>query len=122
MDILEGALSSESAQQLLKTREELVLRRSHNDLLAVMSTPAGRRFVWELIDHCGTFLPSYASDALATSYNEGRRANGIWLLTRCQSEATDLYVTALTEHLAELRAEAATRDAAKAAPEPQENL
>lgn len=79
-----------------------------------MQTPEGRRFVWGLIEHAGSFGPSYASEALATAYNEGRRSVGIGLMTRCQLDATDLYVTALKEQLDEQKKAQSLREAAMA--------
>jgi hypothetical protein len=108
-------LGSPEVQGLLCDRETYLANRAHNDLRSVMSTPEGRRFVWGLLEHCGVFGPSYASDANATSYNEGRRAVGIGLMVRCQTEASEFYVAALTESISEIKAEAATRQAAMTA-------
>lgn len=115
--------ANESAQELLRVHEELAREQEHNDLRAVMSTPQGRRFVWRLLEHAGLFGPSYASDHGATAYNEGRRSIAIGLLTRVQTEATDLYVTALTEQITQQRATADLRAAAaaEAVANPQEN-
>jgi hypothetical protein len=113
-----GSLANRASQGILQNRELLVAERAKNDLAAVMSTAEGRRFVWALIEHAGVYGPSYASEALATAYNEGRRSIGIGLQARCQADVPDLYVTALKEQLTELRAEAITRHAAaEAAPE-----
>lgn len=106
--------SSRSAQVILRAREEALEARAKGDLLAVLSTPQGRRFAWGLIE--GVFAPSYASEALATAYNEGRRSVAIGLMVRCQQDATNLYVTALTEQLADQALDATTRAAADAAP------
>ena len=107
---------NESAQTILRNREDFVAQRAQKDLRAVMLTPEGRRFVWDSIDFCGLLAPSYANDPMATAYNEGRRSIGLWLQTRAKTEAPDLYVTAFNEYLAEQRAETLTREAAKAVP------
>jgi hypothetical protein len=102
------------APDLGRIREEALLLQSQNDLRAVMSIVEGRRFVWGLLEDCGVFAPSFANEPLATSYNEGRRAIGIGLMVRCQAEATDLYIAALQEHLAEVKKTAETRQALEA--------
>jgi GAF domain-containing protein len=111
--------SSRKAQAILRAREDSLETRAKGDLLAVMSTAPGRRFVWGLIE--GVFAPSYASEALATAYNEGRRSVAIGLMVRCQQDATNQYVQALTEQLADQAADATTRAAAEAAPAEEES-
>lgn len=109
-----SAASSESAQKLLKAHEELAVRQEHNDLLGVMSSPEGRRFVWRLIGSAGVYQQSFAADPMATAFNEGRRAGGLALLVRLQEEAPDLYLEAQREHIAAERLAQQLREAAEA--------
>lgn len=69
------------------------------DLRSVMSTPAGRRFVWRLLTQAGLQGSSFASDPLTTAYNEGRRSVAISLLREAQRAAPELYTQALREQL-----------------------
>jgi hypothetical protein len=111
-------LASERAQAMLRAEDERLADRVRSDLVAVLSTPEGRRFVWDLLDEkAGTFGPSFVGEPHSTSYNEGRRSVGLGLLVRCQQHAPDLYVQALQEQLAEARARQATREAAEVAAE-----
>jgi hypothetical protein len=111
-----NALASEAAQAMLRADDDRLAARTRSDLTAVLSTPEGRRFVWDLLDDkAGTFGPSFVGEPHATSYNEGRRSVGLGLLVRCQQYAPDLYVQALQEQLAEARARQATQDAAEVA-------
>lgn len=112
---MNGILDSEGAQSVLRGRDELLAVRAADDLRAVMALAEGRRFIWDLIERAGVFGPSYASDAGATAYNEGRRAVGIALLTRVQQDAPDAYALALNEALAEAKADAHARHAAELA-------
>jgi hypothetical protein len=105
---------SDAAQRLLRVHEDLAVQQTHNDLLTVLSTPEGRRFVWGLVAQCGCFVQSFNGDALATAFNEGRRSVGLSLLGLCQAEAPDLCVTAFNEQIAASRAAKTLREAAEA--------
>jgi hypothetical protein len=106
--------SNEQAQALLRVHEEMAAQQERDDLVAVMSTPGGRRFVWGLIDGA-LVTPSFAGEAShATAFNEGRRAVALGLFFRVQRETPDLYLTALNEQLAAQRTAATLREAAMA--------
>lgn len=80
--------------------KERARREREADLRGVMSTPAGRRFVWRLIDaDAGVLRHSHAGEALATAFNEGRRALGISLLQEVQKVTPADYVRMVGEHL-----------------------
>jgi len=111
-----GITASEAAQNLLRNREEDALAQAAADLKSVMSTEAGRRFVWGLIEDAGAFAPSFTGTAATTDFNEGRRSVGLGLMVAAQRDATDLYVTALQEQLAAKRVDAQTREAATTVP------
>lgn len=99
------------------TRDELLEKERllrDADLRAVLGTEAGRRFVWRLIDGSGVFSQSYAGEALANAFNEGRRAVGIALMQESQTVSSRLYVEMLAEELARL-------ERLKTAPEPKED-
>lgn len=106
--------ASESAQRLLRVNEDLAVQLHHNDLLAVMGSAEGRRFVWELIGTAGVFRQSFGPDALATAFSEGRRSIGLELLARLQDEAPDAYLKAQGEFIESQRKFQAIRDAAQA--------
>ena len=104
-----------SAQAILKQREEVVARRYVDDLRVVMSTPEGRRFVWDLFED--VFKPSFIAGAADVSaFNEGARHRALALFFRAQQVAPDLYVTALNEQLEDQRLDRLTREAAQAQP------
>jgi hypothetical protein len=69
------------------------------DLRAVMGTAHGRRLVWRLLVQAGLYSSSYAADALATAFNEGRRSVGLALMAEAQRVTTDLYVAMVREQL-----------------------
>lgn len=71
-----------------------------NDLKSVLSTPAGRRFVWRQLAEAGVFRTSFvplASDS--TAYNEGRRSLGIALLAEITTETPHSYLLMQQEEI-----------------------
>lgn len=110
------------AQELLKLHEEQVERQKRCDLLSVMGTQEGRRFVWQLIGTAGVFQQSFDTEALHMAFYEGRRSIGLTLLARLQDEAPDLYLKAQSEHVESQIAANKLREAAEAeAANEQEN-
>ncbi|MDP2270926.1 MAG: hypothetical protein Q8K32_09365 [Archangium sp.] len=70
------------------------------DLRSVLSTPAGRRFVWRWLTQAGLQSSSFVSgDQSGTAFNEGRRSIALALLAEAQRVAPELYTTALREQL-----------------------
>lgn len=52
-----------------------------DDFKTVVSTPQGRRFVNRLLEQSGAFRLSFNPDnQMLTSYNEGKRSMGIYVL------------------------------------------
>lgn len=76
------------------------------DLRAVMGTQPGRRFVWRLLEQSGLHSPSYAGEAMASAFNEGRRAVAIALMREVQRVCPELYVTMVRDQLAAQELEA----------------
>jgi hypothetical protein len=75
-------------------REERRRRQSVADFRAVVATPEGRRFVWELMSPA--FLASFTGEALSTAYAEGRRGVANELLARLNDHAPDALIAMLT--------------------------
>lgn len=85
--------------------EALAKAQSEADLVSVMSTPAGRRFVWRLLQGAGITAASIAADTHETAFNEGRRAFGLRLMAEVQALARTHYLTMMHEMLAGLALE-----------------
>lgn len=75
-------------------REDRRQRQSIADFRAVVATPEGRRFVWELMGPA--FQASFTADALTTAYNEGRRGAANELLARLNDHAPEALIAMLT--------------------------
>lgn len=87
-----------AAVQTQRERLKLARRERANDMRAVMLTAAGRRFVWRYLNECGVFGASYQpGDALATAFNEGRRAAALALQKDLQRLAAPEYVRMMNE-------------------------
>jgi hypothetical protein len=76
-------LSGQAEQdETQKERQRLESEQATDDLKAVMDSPPGRRFVWRLLEQAGVYRASYAGEAThATAFNEGRRNQGLQLLS-----------------------------------------
>lgn len=69
----------DNEKDLEKRQQELVneLAKEDNDLIEVMSTEAGRRFVWKILEKTGMFRIKFIEKSLMLYWLEGRRALGI---------------------------------------------
>ena len=80
-------------------------RQAGSDLLAVLSTPAGRRFMWNLIDDHSR---SFSLDPYATAFQEGARSLRLDLAERCKAIAVEQYKAMVREQIDALTAPAST--------------
>lgn len=61
-------------------------QRAEDDSAAVLSTPAGRRWVWRLLsERCALHASSYTGESISTAYSEGRRAVAVELMRELQA-------------------------------------
>lgn len=91
----------DALQEKRRELEERARTQRESDVRAVLSSPAGRRFFWRLVDDvAGAFGRSYDGTPLGTAFAEGRRSVGLALLTEAQRVAPADYVHALQEALA----------------------
>lgn len=76
------------AKQYDKQLKEL----ERTDLLTILDTVQGRRFVWKQLSDAGVFRLSYTpGDSHGTAFNEGRRNQGLSLLLDVQRLDPTLY-------------------------------
>jgi len=91
-----------------RRREMQALHRQQldADIRAVMETQAGRRVVWWLLDGvAGLHGPSFAGEATATAYNEGRRSVGIDVMQAVQRLTKPAYLLMVEERMRALSIE-----------------
>ena len=53
-----------------------------SDLRFLLSTEAGRRFLWAELARCRVFHTSFHTEQLVFAHNEGRRSAGVELMVR----------------------------------------
>lgn len=105
--------SSKKAQKDLRVRKDDLETIRINDLRSVLSTPAGRRFIFDLIDRrCLVFSPSYTGNS-ETYLREGMRKVGIDLMREIQERFLDQYTTMLSEQFTLVRQNQRIEDGAK---------
>ncbi len=72
--------------------------QDREDLRAMLSAPEGRRVLRRILGATSFIAPSYApGDALATAYNEGLRAVGLWLFGEIENTAPGEFARLLLE-------------------------
>jgi len=74
-------MSHEEVQKKIEEKATKRAERELNDLREVLSTASGLRFVWKRIVDSGFFTLSYTGVAASTDFNEGKRAEGIALVS-----------------------------------------
>lgn len=73
------------AERRLKRQEEI------NDVLNVMNTESGRRFVWRLLDKAGVFRSSFTGNS-ETFFREGMRNLGLMVIGDLHEVCPELYL------------------------------
>lgn len=85
-----------------EAREALEAKRQADreiaDFLQQMSTQAGRRFVFGLLDRTGLYRSSFTSNRSVTDFNEGQRNVGLYYMEMVNAHCLDEYVLMLKEH------------------------
>ena len=65
--------------------------QSREDFLFIVSTEAGRRFLWGQLSYCGVFRSSFSEITNWTNFNEGRRDAGLQILAKFNDYAPEAY-------------------------------
>ena len=81
-----------------KRQEKLERREDLNDLIAVMSTPQGRRFIWRLLTKARIFSSPYAGSTNDTMMNLGEHNLGLFVMTEVIDACPDKYLLMQNEH------------------------
>ena len=91
--------ANEEAQEAAELEQKLARDREVSDLRALMSTPAGRRFMWRLLEKTGLYKSSMTGNS-QTFFLEGQRNIGLFLLAQVNDHCLDEYVLMLSENRA----------------------
>jgi hypothetical protein len=75
----------------------LAEQQRKEDIVAIMRTPAGRRFLFSLVERTGLFSAGWADTDLLLSRAAGRRSIGEELLLELQAADKVLFCRVMTE-------------------------
>ena len=80
------------------TREGIARRQADEDLVWLMNDQRGRRFLWRQMSQSHVFIPVFNPDAMVMAWNEGRRNEGLQLLTQINRLCPELYPVMAAEN------------------------
>lgn len=83
------------AEREIKARD--LSQREADDINLVMSTEAGRRVIWSVLEQGRVFSAIPPMDALAMAFNEGQRNLALALFQRVMQHCPDQYLKMATE-------------------------
>jgi hypothetical protein len=63
----------------------------------IMSTLAGRAWLWDILSNCSIFTTTHSPDSSIAAFNEGRRSVGLSLLDDIMVHCPDQYIQAMRE-------------------------
>jgi len=90
--------SAEAQEELDRLEAKRVADRDVADFRNQMSTQAGRRFVYGLLERTGLYRSSFTSNRSVTDFNEGQRNVGLYYMNMVNEHCIDEYVLMLKEH------------------------
>lgn len=87
----------------VKERERAAKRRERDNrevIVAVLSSPAGRNWMWQILESANVFSQSFVPgpEQYSTVFNEGRRSIGNEMLAQIMRAQPDAVVQLLKEH------------------------
>lgn len=91
-------LTDEKAQA--RQRAEIVkdIEAANATVLTLMSTVAGRRYVWNELEHSQLFSGNENLDPQYMAFEKGRRNAGLRLLARITSQTPEMYIRMTQEN------------------------
>ena len=66
------------------------------DFTVIAGSPEGRRLLRRFMGECGVYRKTFTGEALSSSFQEGKRSMGLWLIEQFNN-CPDLYIQLLTE-------------------------
>ena len=89
--------TDESVKEATK-KETMIKNREKEDVVHVLSSRHGRRFVWKYLSICGVFKLSADNSGSWTYFNEGQRNIGLKLLNDINETDPANYILMMKEH------------------------
>ena len=93
-------MDSAANRKTIRRKEKearLAARQRQEVITSVMSTAAGRQWLWDILSDCHCFHTTFNGDALASTFAEGQRAVGLRLLADLMTACPDQYIQAQRE-------------------------
>ena len=97
--------NEESQKDFNKIRD-----REKDDLQAILKIPGGRRFVLRVLGLTGIFTASFSQNSMTTSFNEGKRDIGLWLLKEIDEVDPMAFSQMQREYYSELKSKKAKQE------------
>lgn len=89
-----AALEADRAAQA--ARDRLAKKAEMDDMKTIMSTPVGRRFMWNLLAKAGVYRTSFTGNS-TTFFNEGQRNIGLMYQSQILEACPEQFVVMLNE-------------------------
>lgn len=77
--------------------KDLERQQQIDDLLFVMSTAQGRRFIWQMLSDAGVYRTVFSPDIAVMSFSEGKRNVGLELLNELTTHCQNSYLKMVEE-------------------------
>lgn len=81
-----------------KQQQKLDEQEARNDIIAVLGTAAGRRYIWRQLENARVFSSSYAQQSNQTFFREGQRNVGLRMFTEVLDASPELFLQMQKEH------------------------
>lgn len=95
LDAEQSELQREEQQRQAQARAD----EHKRDVVAFMSSTAGRRYVWKMLAFCGLWSSSYVDgDREAVNFREGQRNVGLKTLKEIRDICPDLEIRMIEEN------------------------
>lgn len=102
MDDAVGSLLDEVEDSTARTAAQIRSERQYDDLRIVLTSRAGRRFIWRLLEEGRVFHSTFHTDAGVMAFGEGKRAGAIALINELVARHYDAYLQMQHEYQEEL--------------------
>ena len=81
-----------------KRQERVDAQEATNDVIAVMDTAAGRRYIWRLLEKARIFSSPYMGSTNDTMVKLGEHNFGLFIMTAVIDANAELYLLMQKEH------------------------
>lgn len=88
--------------------------RLRDAVRTAVSSRQGRHLLWAILQQTGLMSLSYTGEANSTSFNEGQRNTGIWLMAQLDQYAPDAFLIMMKESKEDMTNDRRTTDNAVA--------